>query len=252
MCDTTQRFTGRAQAYDRYRQRYPASAVLQLLRDWCGLQAEWSIADAGAGTGMLSEVFLANGNRVFAIEPNADMRDACRQLQTKWPKLEVLDATAEATGLPARSVAAVSAGRAFHWFDTDRALTEFQRILKPGGWVILLSLGRAHSGSEQSAAFEGLLLERSTRHAEARTLLRMQDRLRELFPGELHHAEISGNQQYDWESLLGQTQSMSVVPRERDSGYEEFLQGLRRHFDRYAHDGVLTVETTCWVSAGRF
>ena len=130
MSDNTQRFTGRAEDYDRYRQRYPSSEVLSRLRAWCGLTSAWLVADVGAGTGMLAEVFLENGNRVLAIEPNPDMLGQLRAAFAATPQLEVIDATAEATTLPDASVDLVAAGRAFHWFDKERALAEFRRILK--------------------------------------------------------------------------------------------------------------------------
>ena len=115
----TDRFTGRAEAYDRYRLRYAPEPILKLLRVWCDLQSDWPIADIGAGTGMLSEIFLANGNPVFAIEPNQEMRSVCEQLAHAHARLEVRDGTAEATGLPDASVSIVAAGRALHWFDGD-------------------------------------------------------------------------------------------------------------------------------------
>ena len=106
---------------------------------------------------MLSEVFLSNNNPVIAIEPNEEMRLACQHLLTAWPQLEVRNATAEATGLLGHSVDMVAAGRAFHWFDVPRSLTEFRRILKPGGWLVLISLGRDKADDPQSRDFEHLL-----------------------------------------------------------------------------------------------
>jgi ubiquinone/menaquinone biosynthesis C-methylase UbiE len=137
--DRIDRFTGRAALYGRYRLRYPGEMILDGLKTWCGLQPEWPVADIGAGTGMLSEVFLSNGNPAQAIEPNSEMRSACSQLGADWPRLQVRKGTAEDTGFVANSVAVVAAGRAFHWFDVPRALLEFRRILQPGGWLVLVS-----------------------------------------------------------------------------------------------------------------
>ena len=134
MRSTVKRFDGRAADYDLYRERYDTAEILAPLRDWCGLTPEWLIADIGAGTGMLSDVFLANGNRVIAIEPNAEMRAACAQLHPGEARLEIREGTAEATGLADASVDMVCSGRALHWFDLEAAMREFRRVVRPGGW----------------------------------------------------------------------------------------------------------------------
>ncbi len=245
------RFTGRAATYDRYRLRYPAATVLDRLKAWCGLQPEWAVADIGAGTGMLSEVFLANGNPLLAIEPNPEMRAICEQLSSRWPLLQVCNGTAEQTGLAAGSVAVVAAGRAFHWFDIPRALLEFQRILQPGGWLVLVSYGRAKDDSPQSMAFEDLLITHGTDYAYIRAGYRVHENLDQVFSADHHSEKISGQQVLDWHSLLGQTQSLSVIPKPEHPGYPAFEQQLRSFFRTYAVDGLLTVPTSCWIDAGR-
>lgn len=53
--------------------------------------------------------------------------------QLLLPTVDVRAGTAEATGLPDRSVDVVTMFQAFHWCDGLRALAEFARILRPGG-----------------------------------------------------------------------------------------------------------------------
>jgi ubiquinone/menaquinone biosynthesis C-methylase UbiE len=255
--DNTQRFTGRAEVYDRYRQRYPAEEVLAHLRAWCGLTPECVVADIGAGTGMLTEVFLANGNRTLAVEPNPDMREHMRA-QLIDPQLEIVDATAEATTLRDGSIDLVAAGRAFHWFDKDRALAEFRRILRPGGWIALVSLGRAHSSEDATfralaARFERLLTEHGTDYAYVRNGYRIHDDMRAVFgPGaEFHQAQLPGTQQLDWPALLGQTMSLSVVPQPGHPNYDAFVSGLREIFEAYAAEGIITLPTMCHITAAR-
>src|SRR5687768_13189915 len=71
--DSLTRFSSRVENYAKYRPGYPAE-VVSILKSKCGLTGESTIADVGSGTGILSEVFLRNGNTVFAIEPNIPMR----------------------------------------------------------------------------------------------------------------------------------------------------------------------------------
>ena len=70
----TERFSNRVENYIKYRPGYP-QAVLDTLRAECGLNEDSMVADIGSGTGILSEMFLENGNTVFAVEPNREMRD---------------------------------------------------------------------------------------------------------------------------------------------------------------------------------
>jgi SAM-dependent methyltransferase len=251
MTDPRQRFTGRVDDYERYRQRYPAAEVIALLREWCNLDPSWLIADIGAGTGMLSEVFLNNGNRVIAVEPNAEMRAPCESLRSQWPELKVVDASAEETTLPDGSVDMVAAGRAFHWFDRDRALPEFRRILQPQGWIALVSAGRARDGSEQTEAFEKLLTGYGRDFSYIRAGLRVHDHMEEILPVDLHQAQIPSDQHLTWDEFRGHTLSLSVVPRPGDPGFEDFERALRVYFDQFAVSGVFAMETTCWITAGR-
>jgi ubiquinone/menaquinone biosynthesis C-methylase UbiE len=246
-----ERFTGRAESYDLYRQRYPSEDILRLLQAWCGLQPACSIADIGAGTGMLSEVFLANGNPVIAVEPNQEMRASCERLMETWPQLDIRNGTAETTGLSDASVDIVAAGRAFHWFDIPRALTEFRRILKPDGWMVLVSLGRDKDETPQFRDYEHLLTHHGIDDNYARTGYRIHENLHELFAADHHHAEIDGQQQIDWEAFLGQTNSLSVVPQAGDPHAETFHRLLRDYFNTYASNGILTAPTKCWIDAGR-
>ena len=214
MPDNTQRFNGRAEDYDRYRQRYPTAEILSHLQAWCGLTPNWVVADIGAGTGMLAEVFLENGNRVLAVEPNADMRDpmrSCieRHLRRPVPQLEVVDATAEATTLPAASVDLISVGRAFHWFNEERARDEFRRILSPTGWVTIIAVDRDRDSIEpayrdQIDAYENLM---STHGLDYTTVVRAgyrtYDKMDTFLDGGLHQAKLPGLRQMDWPTFSG-------------------------------------------------
>jgi ubiquinone/menaquinone biosynthesis C-methylase UbiE len=137
MTDPTQRFTNRVDHYTKYRPPYPR-AVLDLLRVKCGLTSTSVVADVGSGTGILSQLFLNNGNRVFGIEPNKEMREAGERRLNDHPRFTSVAGTAEATTLDDDSVDLVTAGQAFHWLDPERTRTEFARILEPGGWVVLV------------------------------------------------------------------------------------------------------------------
>lgn len=73
--DFTKRFSDRVGNYVKYRPGYP-SEIISFLRNRLGLNSASSVADIGSGTGISSEIFLKNGNKVFSVEPNDEMRKA--------------------------------------------------------------------------------------------------------------------------------------------------------------------------------
>src|SRR3712207_667998 len=132
MTDPTQRFTSRVAHYVKYRPSYPRD-LLDLLGARCCLSSASVVADVGSGTGILSELFLKNGNRVIGIEPNKEMREAGERRLGRDPRFTSVAGTAEATTLDDASVDFVTAGQAFYWVDPPRGRAGVGRKLKPEG-----------------------------------------------------------------------------------------------------------------------
>ncbi len=247
----TERFTGRVEDYEKYRTRYPA-AVIEILVEKCELRREHLVADIGAGTGMLAELFLHYGNAVIAVEPNDDMRAGCERLTTAWPGLTVKKGTAEVTGLEDTSVDFVAVGRAFHWFDLEKTKPEFRRILRPEGWVVLTSNGRVRDDSPISQAYEAVLREHGTDYDANQERYEIAPKMDKFFEGgELFRKEIAGEQRLSLEELIGQTQSLSVTPEGGHPKYEGIQRALRDFFTQWEADGVVTMQTVCRVAWGR-
>jgi SAM-dependent methyltransferase len=125
-----QRFSNRAEDYAKYRPSYPAAAIDQILS---GLEQP-TVADVGAGTGISARLLAERSVKVWAIEPNAAMVAAAQP----HPLVEFRQGTAEQTGLDSRSVDVITCCQAFHWFEPSATLSEFQRILNPGGRLALM------------------------------------------------------------------------------------------------------------------
>ena len=136
MEDTFSHYSRLVENYSRYRPRYPQQLV-EWLRAECGLTSAQIVADIGAGTGQIAELFLKNGNPVYGVEPNREMRFAAEQLLRAYPLFTSVAATAETTTLPDHSVHLIAVGNAFHWFKHEQVRQEFMRILIPHGWVVL-------------------------------------------------------------------------------------------------------------------
>lgn len=157
----TQRFAQKAENYMKYRPGYPISLIDFFTKKIKGT-SEDIIADIGSGTGILTELFLKNGNAVYGVEPNKEMREAGEKLLAKYSDFKSVDGTAEATKLPNRSVDFVIAGQAFHWFDVEKSKIEFNRILKPKGKILLIWNTRDDERSEFMKKYNQFLIDFST------------------------------------------------------------------------------------------
>lgn len=233
--DPTERFSDRVDDYVRYRPHYP-TAVRDYLRDEAGLTAAATVADVGSGTGILSEPFLKNGNRVFGVEPNAAMRAAAEALLAHYPNFVSVDGTAEATTLPDDHVDFVTAGQAFHWFDQDKARAEFRRILRPEGVVALVWNTRDVAGSPFMQQFEALMARYGTDYHE---VCHKGDEaaLHAFFADDVRQATFANEQLFDLEGLKGRTLSSSYAPLAGHPNHAPLTAALEDLFQRHAENG---------------
>jgi SAM-dependent methyltransferase len=120
--------------YQRGRPGYPSEAIDWALRE-VRVGRGASVVELGAGTGKLTSELLVRGLRVIAVEPVEQM---AAELSARLPGVQVQQAPAETTGLPAGQAEAVLAAQSFHWFATREAVQEIRRLLQPRGWLVLL------------------------------------------------------------------------------------------------------------------
>jgi ubiquinone/menaquinone biosynthesis C-methylase UbiE len=242
--DTVNRFTNRAEYYARNRPGYPAEVITVLERE-TGLFPEAVIADIGAGTGISSELFLRHGSEVWAVEPNADMRAVAESLCSTYRSMHIKKGTAEHTGLPDASVDLVVAATAFHWFDANSCRTEFRRILKPGGYVVLLWNERRSEASPFLRAYEEVLLRLGTDYKNrwGKQRRRISDSVSQFFsPSPFGTHLLPNSQHLDFEGLCNRALSSSYAPLPGDPNHEPMLAALREIFDRFEAGGRVTME----------
>ncbi|EDX87419.1 Methyltransferase domain family [Synechococcus sp. PCC 7335] len=234
MLNSTKRFSSRVENYVNYRPRYPAE-VLNTLQQECGLTAASVIADVGSGTGFLSELFIANGNSVFAIEPNLEMRTAGEQYLGNNPKFTSIDGTAENTTLANQSVDFVVAGQAFHWFERSQSMGEFARILKSTGWVMLVWNERDTSSTPFLVAYEQLLKTYSLDYGQVNHKRIDRAVLSDCFsPSEIYEKRASYTQTFDYEGIKGRMLSSSYVPEIGQRNHEEMVARLNEIFREHS------------------
>jgi SAM-dependent methyltransferase len=236
--DSTQRFSSRVADYVRYRPGYPPE-IVQTLKSDCALTAASVIADVGSGTGFLARVFLEHGNRVYGIEPNKEMREAGEQLLKGWPEYISVSGTAEATTLAAENVDFVTAGQAAHWFHLEHARREFLRILRPGGWLVLVWNDRATDSTPLLRAYEQLLQSHCPEYPEVRRIdARAASGIEKFFsPAPMRTKTFPSYQVFDYEGLKGRLLSSSYAPQERHPNHLPMISELRAIFAQHQVDG---------------
>jgi SAM-dependent methyltransferase len=233
--DPTKRFTGRVPGYAVFRPDYP-DGTIELIADATGLQPGHHVADVGSGTGILTRRLLAYGNRVVAVEPNAEMRAVAEHDLSEYEGFVSVDATAENTGLGDGSVDLVCAAQAFHWFDPVAARREFARILRGGKWVVLLWNTRRVEATPFMRDYERLLVERAVDYTDVDHTRVDETRLRAFFSEYTRHA-IPFTEALSYQVSLGRMLSASYVAAPGQPGHDSIVAGFRAAFERHQRGG---------------
>jgi len=226
--NSTQRFSSRVDNYIRYRPGYPKE-LMELLKQKCSLKPESVIADIGSGTGLLSRMFLENENVVYGVEPNLDMRQAGERLLSAYPRFHSIIGTAENTTLADHSMDFVTAAQAAHWFDREKARSEFIRILKPDGWAALVWNERC-TDTPFLRDYEQLLLTYATDYEQVRHEHTTGSIDYFFAPAPFQFCIFDNCQEFDYKALEGRLLSSSYTPQKDDPLHAPMLKELRRIF----------------------
>jgi ubiquinone/menaquinone biosynthesis C-methylase UbiE len=248
--DSTLRFSSRVENYIRYRPGYPAQ-VLEVMKHECQLTPGSVVADIACGTGIFSRMLLDHGNKVIGVEPNREMREAAERLLAAYPNFTSIAGTAETSTLPDESVDFATAAQAAHWFDLPRARREFARILKLGGWAVLIWNERSTDTTPFLRAYEQLLMTYGTDYQQVRHE-NTTDNIGSFFaPSPFEQRIFDLQQNFDYAELEGRLLSSSYAPLEGNPNYAPMLAELRRIFDTHQVGRRLSMEYRTRMYYGR-
>jgi SAM-dependent methyltransferase len=249
--DPRQRFTNRVDLYARYRPGYPP-AILDLLREECGLTPESVIADIGSGTGLLTHLVLTEGCLVYGVEPNAAMRDAGEKFLEKYPRFRTVAGSAERTTLPNSCADLITSGQAFHWFDVPRARAEFERVLKPHGQVALVWNERDRDRTPFLRDYENLLITYGTDYRQVAATYPGSRQMERFFgAGTFREKSFPNVQTFDFDGLRGRLLSSSYSPATGHPNREPMLEALARLFETHEQEGRVRFDYDTRVYYGR-
>jgi ubiquinone/menaquinone biosynthesis C-methylase UbiE len=236
----TTRFSDRVNDYVKYRPGYPPE-MLQFFITKLGLKPSDVVADIGSGTGISTEVFLRNSNRVFAIEPNAEMRAASDRLLVSYPNFISVDGSSEATGLKNQTCDFVVVAQAFHWMEPAKTKREFRRILKDQGYVALIWNDRQVAATGFSAEYEKLILQFAIDYEAVNHKGIDQAAIRMFLGSQMGTVTFPNQQRLDFDGMLGRVTSSSYMPNKTHANFSAMAKEFRDLFIRYSTDGKVTI-----------
>lgn len=243
-----EKFTGKADLYDKFRPSYP-DALIDFLYDNAKCTA---VADIGAGTGKFTRCLMKKPWRIIAVEPNADMRGKLADIEG----IDIVSASAENTGLCEHSVGLVTVAQAFHWFDEVKFKVECERILTENGQLAIIFNERVLDGCEISRLRNDICMHYCgafhTGHTGKRSSEEGDRFLKNEYFSEVKFFSADNDMVTDRQSFIGDTLSRSYAIGEEHPDYRRFVGELKDAFAKYEKNGAVTVKcrTNCYL--GRF
>jgi SAM-dependent methyltransferase len=208
-----------------------------------------TVVELAAGTGKLTATLVDHGHRVIAVEPAGPMlARLVRQVPTATP----VQAVAEKIPLADSSADAVVVAQAFHWFDTDVALADIARVLKPGGTLGLIWNYRDESVPWVRQLSSLLAAAERIEARQAEELIEKLEWSRMFSPPE--YAGFRLWQKLDRDGLLHLVASRSYVATLPPAERQEVLHQVGELYDMTARqpDGlVMPYITTCYRTRTR-
>ena len=120
--------------YQSARPGYPVEAVAHMI-EALGVVGARRVVDVAAGTGLFTRELVGFARELIAVEPSAGMR---LEFENQGLPVAVLEGTAESLPFEDSSIDVITVAQAFHWFDYDKALFEFARVLSRTGHIGLV------------------------------------------------------------------------------------------------------------------
>jgi ubiquinone/menaquinone biosynthesis C-methylase UbiE len=251
MNNLIEKFTPRVTYYERYRPSYPMD-LLWLMEKEIGFDVSDNVADIGSGTGILSKLFVQNGNIVFAVEPNNAMRAVAEEKFRNNFNFISISGTAENTKLEDSSIDVIVSGQAFHWFDIKKVPEEFKRILVDNGYVVLVWNERKEKKKGIMYAYEKICRKYGTDYEKYKCSKEITvSSLNKIFGvRNFKYTEFEVKQYLSFEGIKGRLLSSSFIPLE-GLAYKEMIKELKTFFSKYQHYGKVLLEYKTRVFYGK-
>ncbi len=244
--DNTNRFEGKSDIYAKARPKY-AAEFFDYMKNSLHIPVGSVFADIGSGTGIFTEQLLKCGYKVFAVEPNGDMRKKAEGNLSDDKNFVSINGSASDMNLPDGSADYITAAQAFHWFDADAFKKECKRALKPNGKVIIIYNARDKKAACTKAVADLYRKYNTEFHDFSNGI--SNEKCVAFFNGKCEIFRADNTQIYDRQGYIDRVLSSSYSLREEDDRYSEYLDGINKIFDMFSQNGriVMPTETVAYI-----
>ncbi len=250
MLKSTERFSDRVSNYIKYRPSYP-DELIDTLASICHLDSQSIIADIGSGTGKFSKLLLDKNYRVVGVEPNKEMREVAEHQFSKLNNFISIEGESEETSIKSSSVDLITVAQAFHWFNRKKTRKEFERILKPTGYIALIWNQRNLDFPFQKE-YDQMLREYATDYNTVNHMsLTIEDFVDFYNPGEISTFEFVNTQYFELDGFLGRMQSSSYTPKTGTKEYEALIKAAENLFNKFENKGSIRFEYETFLYLGK-
>ena len=244
--DYTKRFDGKGEIYAKARPKY-AAALFDYMKNKLNIPAGSVFADVGSGTGIFSSQLLDCGYKVYAVEPNGDMRQKAEEKLSGNDNFVSVNGADGNMNLPDKSVDYITTAQAFHWLDAKAFKHECRRVLKPGGKVLIIYNFRKTDADCTKALAQLQYKYNPEFHGFSNGM--SDEKCIDFFGGECEMFRADNTLTYDRQGYVNRVLSSSYSLKESDDRYADYLKEINNIFDMYSSDGIITIpnETVAYI-----
>ena len=235
----------KALLYDQHRLPYSEEACTFIIHEANASQG--IVADIGAGTGLLTRHFVGNVQKIYAVEPEQEMRRVACEIIGPRDDIEYIAGAAENTQLPDSSVDLIVVANAYHRFEPENTIQEFKRIMRPGARLAIFSYhddaGFLSDTMKVCNIVPYMNRLNVTRHMKPVSF----------FYGDATPSRYIFQQEHEesWEEYWGAIVSGMESPDESEAWFDEFKDAHQKRFRRLEINGVIKVNYSTEVWLGK-
>ena len=248
--DTKYFFNGKSKYY--YTRPNFNKKCFTFLKNKLNLTKNDVIAELGAGTGKFTKKISKFCKKIYAVEPNDEMLAVGKQLCKKRKNIEYVNASAENTTLPEKSLDMIFAVQSFHYFEKDKLLTELKRIIKPEKYFCIIWNLNEKTENAFDKDWDNLLETQKIKATGSADNHNIKEDRKIIFKnGKYEEVKFSRSVHMTYNKLKRYASSISFIPKENEIGYDEFYNNLKYIFNKNKKFNKVKINVTTYLQFGR-